>query len=90
MSNKDQQQLFDNPPAWTEHWQGMPEFEQKEELPFDSINVQFKTAESLRDQHPDIVKITQKWNRWQHHVDYFGFKKNKLIPIAGGDHANAS
>jgi hypothetical protein len=49
-----------------------------------------KMAESLRDQHPDIVKITQKWNRWQHHVDYSGFKKNKLIPIAGGDHANAS
>jgi len=38
-----------------------------------------KMAESLRDQHPDIVKITQKWNRWQHHVDYSGFKKNKLI-----------
>jgi len=36
-------------------------------------------AESLRDQHPDIVQITRKWNRWQHHVDYSGFKKNKLI-----------
>lgn len=38
-----------------------------------------KMAESLRDQHPDIVKITRKWNRWQHHVNYDGFKKNKLI-----------
>ena len=37
-------------------------------------------AESLRNQHPDIVQITRKWNRWQHHVDYSGFKKNKLIP----------
>lgn len=35
-------------------------------------------AESLRDQHPDIVKITQKWGRWQHHVNYGVFKKNKL------------
>lgn len=35
-------------------------------------------AESLRDQHPDIVKVTWKWGRWQHHVDYSGFKRNKL------------
>jgi hypothetical protein len=38
-----------------------------------------KMAESLRDQHPDIVKVVWKWDRWQHHVDYSGFKKNKLI-----------
>lgn len=38
-----------------------------------------KMAESLRDQHPDITKITWKWGRWQHHVDYSGFKVNKLI-----------
>lgn len=38
-----------------------------------------KMAESLRDQHPDIVRITKKWGRWQHHVDYRKFKKNKLI-----------
>jgi len=38
-----------------------------------------KMAESLRDQHPDVVKITQKWGRWQHQVDYRLFKKNKLI-----------
>ena len=38
-----------------------------------------KMAESLRDQHPDIVKVTEKWGRPQHHVDYSGFKKNKLI-----------
>ncbi len=35
-------------------------------------------AISLRKQHPDIVKITHKWGRWQHHVDYSGFKRNKL------------
>jgi hypothetical protein len=35
-------------------------------------------AESLRDQHPDCVKITRKWDRWQHSVDYGIFKKNEL------------
>lgn len=36
-------------------------------------------AQSLQEQHPDIVQITRKWDRWQHQVDYSGFKKNKLI-----------
>lgn len=36
-------------------------------------------ARSLQAQHPDIVTITKKWGRWQHHVDYRPFKKNKLI-----------
>lgn len=35
-------------------------------------------AQSLKDQHPDIVTITRKWNRWQHHVNYRGFRWNKL------------
>jgi hypothetical protein len=36
-------------------------------------------AQSLQEQHPDIVKITWKWDRWQHQVDYSSFKKfNKL------------
>ena len=42
-----------------------------------------KMAQSLQEQHPDLVKITQKWGRWQHHVDYKIFRKNKLIPKAG-------
>ncbi len=37
-----------------------------------------KMAQSLEEQHPDIVKIVWKWNRWQHQVDYSGFKRNKL------------
>lgn len=32
-----------------------------------------KMAESLKEQHPGIVHITQKWGRWQHHVDYSRF-----------------
>lgn len=37
-------------------------------------------AESLRRQHPDVVQVTRKWGRWQHHVDYRPFKKNRLLP----------
>lgn len=36
-------------------------------------------AQSLHRQHPDVVKITRKWGRWQHQVDYRPFKANKLI-----------
>ena len=38
-----------------------------------------KMAQSLQRQHPDVVKITRKWGRWQHQVDYRPFKGNKLI-----------
>lgn len=36
-------------------------------------------AESLREQHPDVVKVVWKFNRWHHQVDYKPFKGNKLI-----------
>jgi hypothetical protein len=36
-------------------------------------------AESLRDQHPDVARVTWKFNRWHHHVNYKPFRKNKLI-----------
>jgi hypothetical protein len=39
-----------------------------------------KMAESLKQQHPTLVTITKKWGRWQHHVNYRLFRKNKLIP----------
>lgn len=42
-----------------------------------------KMAQSLRDQHPDVARVTRKWGRWQHHVDYRPFKGNKLIPKPG-------
>lgn len=42
-----------------------------------------KMAEALRELHPDIVKVTRKWGRPQHYVDYSGFKGNRLIPKAG-------
>ena len=40
-------------------------------------------AQSLQQQHPDVVKITRKWGRWQHQVDYRPFKGNKLIRKPG-------
>jgi hypothetical protein len=36
-------------------------------------------AKSLLNQHPDVVKITRKWGRFQHCVNYQPFKENKLI-----------
>jgi hypothetical protein len=36
-------------------------------------------AQSLHEQHPDVVDVVWKFNRWHHSVDYKPFKKNKLI-----------
>lgn len=40
-----------------------------------------KFAQSLKEQHPDVVSVTWKFNRWHHQVNYAPFKKNKLIKI---------
>jgi hypothetical protein len=40
-------------------------------------------AQSLQQQHPDVVKITRKWGRWQHQVDYRPFKHNQLVKKPG-------
>jgi hypothetical protein len=40
-------------------------------------------AESLKNQHPDVVQVTWKFNRWHHQVNYKPFKKNKLIKKEG-------
>lgn len=42
-----------------------------------------KMAQSLADQHPDCVVVTEKWGRPQHHVDYSRFRGNKLIRRKG-------
>lgn len=42
-----------------------------------------KGSEALRDLHPDVTKVTWKWGRWHHHVDYKGFRSNRLTPRAG-------
>lgn len=38
-----------------------------------------RMAEALRAFHPDCVRVVWKWNRWQHHVDYGPWRKNRLI-----------
>lgn len=35
-------------------------------------------AQSLQQQHPDVARVTRKWGRWQHQVDYRPFKNNRL------------
>lgn len=42
-------------------------------------------SQMLADLHPDVAKVVFKFNRWHHHVDYFQFKKNKLIKIVNTD-----
>ena len=42
-----------------------------------------KFAQSLKDQHPDLVEVTQKFGRYHHQVNYEPFKKNKLIRKEG-------
>lgn len=40
-------------------------------------------AQSLVDQHPDVVKLGRRFNRWQHEVNYKPFKRNKLLRKPG-------
>ena len=38
-------------------------------------------SQMLADLHPDVAKVVFKFNRWHHHVDYAGFKNNRLKKI---------
>lgn len=42
-----------------------------------------RMAEQLKEQHPDLVSVIWRFSRWQHHVDYEPFKRNRLIKKAG-------
>lgn len=42
-----------------------------------------KMAQAFAEAHPDVASVTWKFGRWQHHVNYKPFKKNKLIRRAG-------
>ena len=50
---------------------------------YNKTDKRLQFAEELQKAHPGIVKITQKWGRWHHQVDYSGFKNNKLIRKPG-------
>ena len=39
-----------------------------------------KKSKMLEDMHPDVAKVTWRFNRIHHHVDYTPFKKNRLVP----------
>lgn len=47
-------------------------------------------AQELQRQHPDVVTIVRKWDRWQHQVNYKPFSKNKLKLKSGMVSATAS
>ncbi len=49
----------------------------------DEMDGRLLMAQSLQEQHPDVVKITRKWGRWQHQVDYRPFKYIRLIKKEG-------
>ena len=44
-----------------------------------------KMAQSLIAQHPDVTRLHTRWGRYQHLVDYSGFKHNRLIKREGVD-----
>jgi hypothetical protein len=46
--------------------------------PFYQGDGRLKMAQELQRAHPDVTKITWKWGRWQHQVDYRPFKGNLL------------
>lgn len=50
---------------------------------YSKTNNRLEFAKSLQDQHPDVVKVVKKWNRYHHQVDYRPFKNNKLIRKKG-------
>jgi len=38
-----------------------------------------RMAQELQERHPDLVTISWRWGRWQHHVDYRPFRSNQLV-----------
>lgn len=48
---------------------------------YDDSQNRLKFAQSLAEQHPDVARVTKKFNRWHHHVNYKPFASNKLIRI---------
>jgi len=47
MVKKLRSSLLDLPEPWEEHWQNMPEFIQKEQTPWKTIHVHFKSKEDM-------------------------------------------
>jgi hypothetical protein len=45
---------------------------------YEQSDKRLKFAQSLAEQHPDVARVTWKFNRWHHHVNYKPFAKNLL------------
>ena len=43
-------------------------------------------SEMIKDLHPDVAKVVWRFNRWHHHVDYSGFKDNRLRKVDHTEH----
>lgn len=39
----------------------------------------YNKSKMLVDMHPDVTRLTKRWDRWHHYVDYSPFRRNKLI-----------
>jgi len=50
---------------------------------YGDTNNRYEFAKSLADQHPDVVKITTKFGRYHHQVNYKPFKGNLLMKKEG-------
>jgi hypothetical protein len=46
---------------------------------YKKTNNRLEFAQSLQEQHPDVVSVVWKFNRWHHHVDYRPFARNRLV-----------
>lgn len=44
-----QESLFEIDPEWKKEWEGMPEFVQKDLMPFRQIIINFETKEDIKD-----------------------------------------
>jgi hypothetical protein len=42
---------------------------------YEQTNKRLEFVEELQRAHPDVVRLTEKWGRWHHHVDYSGFRQ---------------
>jgi hypothetical protein len=50
---------------------------------YKNTNNRKEFAESLQKQHPDVVEVVWRYNRWHHKVNYKPFKNNRLIKKEG-------
>ena len=50
---------------------------------YGDTNERLEFAESLRDQHPDVVEVVRRFGRWHHKVNYKPFKRNEFIKKDG-------